>query len=45
MIATEVLREAIEWIDYQRESGRMDAVLADETIAYLRERFDRELRE
>lgn len=44
MTALEVFSEAIEWIEFKKARGTVDSQLADETVAYLRERYKTELR-
>lgn len=44
MVALEVFSEALDWIEFKKATGRVDAQLADETTAYLRERFSIELK-
>lgn len=44
MTALEVFSEAIEWIEFKKARGSVDSELADDTIAYLRERHRKELR-
>jgi transcriptional regulator with XRE-family HTH domain len=44
MVALEVFNEAINWIEFQKARGSVDAVLADDTIAYFRERYNSEFR-
>lgn len=42
--AVEIFNDALKWIEFQKENNVIDPVLADETIAYLREQFRNELK-
>ena len=42
LTALEVYSEAIQWIEFQKVTGRADSQLADYTIQYLRKEFRKE---
>jgi hypothetical protein len=43
MVALDVYSEAIEWIEFKQARGTVDNELANETIAFLRRSFKKEL--
>jgi len=40
--ALDIYSEAVQWIEFQKASNRVDSVMADDAIAYLRGEFGRE---
>jgi hypothetical protein len=43
--ALEIYSQAINYIEYRKEKGQFDSILADDTILYLREAYKKWLRE
>lgn len=44
MTALDIYSEAIQWIEFQKATNRVDAPLADDAIEYLRALFRKEFR-
>ncbi len=42
--ALEIYSEAVQWIEFQKASNRVDSEMADDAISYLRSEFRREFR-
>ncbi|RMG34665.1 MAG: hypothetical protein D6732_10380 [Methanobacteriota archaeon] len=42
--ALDIYSEAVQWIEFQKTSNRVDAAMADDAIEYLRNEFKREFK-
>jgi len=42
--ALDIYSEAVQWIEFQKASNRVDSEMADQAIAHLRGEFEREFR-